>query len=64
MEIKLELGTEKASKAAVAVAISLGLCHVSQHTDQPQLAAANALAIIIVVAILYGLSASTKPAQK
>ena len=64
MEIKFELDTEKAMKAAVAIAISFGLCHVSQHTDRPQLAAANAIAIIIVVAILYGPRASTKPAQK
>ena len=64
MEIKFELDTEKAGKDAVAIAISKGLCSVSHHTDRPQLAAANAIAIIIVVAILYGQRASTKPSQK
>ena len=54
MEIKLELDTKKASKAAVAIATSYGLCHVSKRLEHPQLAAANAIAVIIVIAILYG----------
>ena len=54
MEIKFELDTEKASKAAVAIATSYGLCRVSEHTDYPQLAAANAIALIVIIAILYG----------
>jgi hypothetical protein len=54
MEIKLELDTKKASKAAVAIATSYGLCHVSERLEHPQLAAANAIAVIIVIAILYG----------
>ena len=64
MKIKFELDTEKTTRASVAIAISLGLCCVSQCTDRPQLAAANVLAIIINIAILYGPRASTKPAQK
>jgi hypothetical protein len=54
MEIKLELDSEKASKAAVAIAAAYGLCCVSEGTKSPQLAAANALALIALVAILYG----------
>ena len=64
MEIKFELDTDKATKASVAIAVSLGLCRVSKHTDSTPLAAANAIAISIVVAILYGPRASTKPDKK
>jgi hypothetical protein len=53
MEIKFESDTEKASKAAVAIAAAYGLCPVSMDTGYPQLAAANAIAIIIIIAILY-----------
>ena len=53
MEIKFELDTEKALKAAVAIATSYGLCRVSEHMDYPQLAAANAIALIVIIAILY-----------
>ena len=60
MEIKLELDTEKTAKAAVAIASAYGLCRVSQSTDFPQLATANALALIIIVAILYGPRPATK----
>ena len=63
MEIKFELDTDKAMKASVAIAVSLGLCRVSKHTDSTQLAAANAIAIIIIIAFLYGLRATTKPAK-
>jgi hypothetical protein len=48
------LDTEKASKAAVAITAAYGLCRVSVDTGFPQLAAANAIAIIIIIAILYG----------
>jgi hypothetical protein len=54
MEIKFELDTEKASKAAVAIAAAYGLGRVSKGTKFPQLAAANALALINIIAILYG----------
>ncbi len=54
MEIKLELDSKKAPKAAVAIAATYGLCHVSEGTKSPQLAAANALALIATVSILYG----------
>jgi hypothetical protein len=60
MEIKFELDTKKAAKAAVAIATSYGLCRVSKHTDYPQLAAANAIALIVIIAILYG----PRPAPK
>jgi hypothetical protein len=54
MEIKLKLDTNKALKAAVAIATAYGLCRVSRSTKYPQLAAANAIALIIVIAIHYG----------
>ena len=60
MEIKLELDTEKTAKAAVAIAAAYGLCRVSESTDCPQLAAANAFALIIIIAILYGPRPSPK----
>ena len=64
MEIKFVLDTDKATKASVAIVVSLGLCRVSQHTDRPHLAAANAIAIFIVIAILYGPCTTSKPAKK
>ena len=54
MEIKLELDTEKTAEAAVAIAAAYGLSRVSERAANPQLAAANALALIVIVAILYG----------
>jgi hypothetical protein len=54
MEIKFKLDTKKASKAAMAIAATYRLGHVSKGTKFPQLAAANALALIVVIAILYG----------
>ncbi len=54
MEIKLELDTKKTAKAAVAIASAFGLCQVSESTNFPQLAAANAFALIVIVPILYG----------
>ena len=54
MEIKLELDTDKTAKVAVAIAAAYGLCQVSQSTEFPQLAAANAFALIVIVVILYG----------
>jgi hypothetical protein len=53
MEIKLKLDTLITTKAAVAIAASYGLCRVSARTEIPQLAAANAFALIVIVAILY-----------
>ena len=54
MEIKLELDTEKTAKAAVAIAAAYGLCRVSEGTKSNQLAAVNTLALIVIVAIIYG----------
>ena len=54
MEIKFELDTEKASKATIAITATHGLCQVSVDTEYPQLAAAKAIAIIIIIAFLYG----------
>jgi hypothetical protein len=53
MEIKLKLDTEKSAKAAVAIVTAHVLSCVSLATDLPQLAAANALVTIILIAILY-----------
>ena len=60
MEIKLEMDTEKASKAAVAIAAAYGLCRVSADTEYPQLTTANAIACIVIITILY----SPHPAPK
>ena len=54
MEIKLKLDTKKTVKAAVAIAAAYGLCRISEGTKSNQLAAANALALIAMVAIIYG----------
>ena len=54
MEIKLELDTKKTTKAAVAIAAAYGLCRVSKGTKSHQLAAANTLALIVIVGIIYG----------
>jgi len=54
MAIKLELDTEKTPKATLAIACSYGLALVSKASKSPQLAAANALALIIIAEILYG----------
>ena len=60
MEIKLELDTEKTAKAIVAIACAYGLARVSEASESSQLAAANALALIVIIAILYG----SRPAPK
>ena len=52
MEIKLKLDTKKTVKAAVAIAAAYGLSRVSERAANPQLAATNALALIVIVAIL------------
>ena len=57
MEIKFELDTDKAARATVAIAASYGLGQVSKGTEYPQLAFANAIALIIIIVILY----STRP---
>jgi hypothetical protein len=54
MEIEFELDTEKATCAAVAIAAVYALCRVSKHSNSPQLTAANAIALIAIIAILYG----------
>ena len=54
MEIKFKLDTNKAARATVAITASYGLGQVSKGTEYPQLAFANALALIVIIAILYG----------
>jgi hypothetical protein len=53
MEIKFELDTDKAAQATVAIAASYGLCQVSEGTEYPPLTFANAISLIIIIAILY-----------
>jgi hypothetical protein len=53
MEVKLELDTKKTAKAAVAIAAAYGLCRVSEGTKSNRLAAINALALIVIIAIIY-----------
>ncbi len=50
MEIKFELDTEKAAKATVAIASSYGPGQVSEGTKYPQLAFANVIALIAIIA--------------
>ena len=54
MEIKFELDTNKAARATVAITASYRLGRVSEGTEYPQLAFANAITLIIIIAILYG----------
>ncbi len=54
MEIKFELDTNKTSRATVTIVASYGLGQVSEGTKHPQLAFANAITLIIIIAILYG----------
>ena len=54
MEIKYELDTDKAARATAAIVASYGLGQVSESTEYPQLAFANALALIVIIVILYG----------
>ncbi len=53
MEIKFELDTNKAARATIAIAASYGLGQVSKGTKYPQLAFANSIALIIIIAILH-----------
>jgi hypothetical protein len=55
MEIKFELDTDMAARATVAIVASYGLKRVSEGTEYPQLAFANAIDLIIIIAILYSI---------
>jgi hypothetical protein len=48
------LDSEKASKATATIAAAHGLCWVSMDTEYPQLTVANTIALIVIIAILYG----------
>ena len=54
MEIKFELDTNKAARVTISIAASYQLGRVSEGTEYPQLAFANAIALIIIIVILYG----------
>jgi hypothetical protein len=54
MEIKFELDTNKAARTTVAIVASYGLRRVSKGTKYPQLAFSNTIALIIIIATLYG----------
>jgi hypothetical protein len=53
MEIKFKLDTDKAASATVAIVASYALGQVSEGTEYPQLAFANSIALIVIIAILY-----------
>jgi hypothetical protein len=53
MKIKFKLDTEKAAKASVAIAPSYGLRQVSEGIKYPELAFANLIALIAIIAIFY-----------
>jgi hypothetical protein len=48
-----KLDTNKASRATVAIAASYALGRVSKGTKYPQLAFANSIALIVIIAGLY-----------
>jgi hypothetical protein len=50
---KSKLDTNKAARASIAIAVSYALGQVSKSTEYPQLAFANSIALIIIIAILY-----------
>jgi hypothetical protein len=54
MEIKFELDMEKAAKAIITITASYRLRQVSKGTEYPQLAFANSIILIAIIAILYG----------
>ncbi len=54
MEIKFELDMKKVAKATIAIAASYELGRVSEGTEYPQIAFANVIALIAIIAILYG----------
>jgi hypothetical protein len=60
MEIKFELNKEKVTKATVAITASYGLGRVSKGSDYPHIAFTKAIALIAIIAILYG----PRPAPK
>jgi hypothetical protein len=53
MEIKFKLDADKTARATVAIAASYALRHASEGTKYPQLALANSVTLIIIIAILY-----------
>jgi hypothetical protein len=54
MEIKFEFDTEKVAKATIAIAAFYGLGRVSEGTEYPQIVFANTIALIAIIAILFG----------
>ncbi len=60
MVIKFVLDTEKGAKAAVAIVTSYGFCRISELMGHFTFAAVNAIALIVIIAILYG----PRPAPK
>jgi hypothetical protein len=53
MEIKFKLDPDKAARANIAIAASYALGWVSKGTKYTQLAFANSITLIVIVAILY-----------
>jgi hypothetical protein len=60
LEIKFYLVTKKYSKAAVTIVVAYGLCRVSEVTEFPQLAAANAVTLLVIITIINGPRPSPK----
>jgi hypothetical protein len=54
MEIKLELDTEKAAKATIVIAATYGLKQVSEGINYLQITFASTIALIAIIAIIYG----------
>jgi hypothetical protein len=53
MEIKFEHDTKKAAIATIRIVAFSALGRISEGTKYPQLAFANSIALIIIIAILY-----------
>jgi hypothetical protein len=53
MEIKIKLDTNKAARTTYAIVASYALGRIFEGTEYPQLAFANSIALIIIIAILY-----------
>ena len=53
MGIKFELDTSEAARVTVIIAASYGLKQVSEGTKYAQLTFANAIALTVIIAVLY-----------
>jgi hypothetical protein len=60
IEIKFKLDTKKATHTTLAIAAAYVHCRVSEHSNSPQLATGNAIALI---GIMQSFTAPARPQQ-